>query len=1074
MVTCPTCRSDNQDGARFCSNCGSPLGGPRPVEGERKFATVLFADVVRSTAMGEQLDPEDLAAVMNGAFAFMNAAITRYGGTVSRLMGDAVLALFGAPVAHEDDAERAVRAALDIQQAAAAYGRTVSARYGTDFTIRVGINTGTAVLATVGDAVKAEYTAMGDAANVAARLQTAASPGTVLISATTQRLVKAQFELEPHGELLAKGKSAPIETYQVLSAKVVPGKVRGLEGLSSPLVGRDAELAVLRSKLTALHAPSGTGAVFAILGEAGLGKSRLVAELKSERTEGVAADVAWYEGRAISYGQSNPYFPWQQLGGQMIGAEPGQSGDALHERLRAYATRQAIPAKDLPFLETMLGVETEASRTALSGLDGDALVYGVATAVVGCIRSAMRSGERPLPHVLVFDDLHWADNASLELIAQVATLAADDPLLLVCVLRPDRKAASWSLLDRLRSSGGSAYVQLDLQPLPPTHARELLGNLLHVEDLPEEVRALILQRSDGNPFYLEEVLRSLIDSGHIVQENGHWRANSGIDTDTIPETLAGVLASRIDRLPEHTKRVAQTAAVLGRIFAYRALTKVCRDAPVAERIEHVDPHLGMLSFEDLVRERARDPEREYIFKHALTCEAAYDLLLRSRRRELHARVGAALEEIHRERTDEIAPILAHHFEEAGDGLRTAKYSMRSAERALRVYALKEALAHYERACASLESLPEPPPNELYDAIMGWAIARHKADEYQGVPDRMEKAIAIARELGDKRKQAKALTWMANVQMLRGSPSQAPPYLMEAQQLANEVGDERLVLLPLFFASEAMIDRDPRGAVAQFEQVIATARKTGVRELEAHSMASRAHALARLGEFAAAEAGIEEAIEAAPRSGSVVKEADVNIVAGIVYRELGNLGKSLEHARKGAELAESVNAIDCACSGNLELGLTQLARKELEEALDRLHASLDFADRSLEMGPGIEGFVNRIRGGVAAAKIELSDPHGLGALETALQNARSDHDEYGDAVISEQLARVSLRLGEAEKADQLLKGPLEYYRRTLMKPYLSRALTLAADVQDHLGLAAAAQSARAEAATLEQSFRVAAT
>src|SRR5688572_9050884 len=207
MLTCPRCGYGNVEGARFCSNCGNALEAPRSIEGERKFATILFADVARSTSIAEQLDPEDWAVVMNGAFGFMNAAVSRYGGTVSRLMGDAVLALFGAPVAHEDDAERAVRAGLEIQEAGMAYARQVKAKHGFDFDLRVGINTGTAVLAFVGDAVKTEYTAMGDAANVAARLQTAASPGTVLISATTQRLVKAQFELEPRGELLAKGKS---------------------------------------------------------------------------------------------------------------------------------------------------------------------------------------------------------------------------------------------------------------------------------------------------------------------------------------------------------------------------------------------------------------------------------------------------------------------------------------------------------------------------------------------------------------------------------------------------------------------------------------------------------------------------------------------------------------------------------------------------------------------------------------------------------------------------------------------------------------------------------------------------
>ncbi len=270
MLTCSNCGFGNPEGARFCSNCGTALETPRPIEGERRFASVLFADVARSTAIAEQLDPEDWAQIMNGAFGFMNAAISRYGGTVSRLMGDAVLALFGAPVAHEDDAERAVRAALDIQEAGMAYSRIIKGRHGFDFNLRVGINTGTAVLAFVGDAIRTEYTAMGDAANVAARLQSAAEPGKVLISADTYRLVHAVFDVVPRGAIEMKGKASPVETFEVVGLKAVPGSNRGLEGLTSPLVGRERELTLLRDRLEELD--RGIGSVVAIVGEAGLGQ----------------------------------------------------------------------------------------------------------------------------------------------------------------------------------------------------------------------------------------------------------------------------------------------------------------------------------------------------------------------------------------------------------------------------------------------------------------------------------------------------------------------------------------------------------------------------------------------------------------------------------------------------------------------------------------------------------------------------------------------------------------------------------------------------------------------------------
>src|SRR5919112_2349584 len=273
-MNCPNCQTANPDGAKFCLNCGNQLQAPDRVDGERKYVTVLFADVVDSTGMGERLDPEQVIEIMNGAFAFLNVAVTKYEGTVARLMGDAVLAFFGAPVAHEDDPERAVRAALEIQAAAREYAEAVRRDYGVDFAIRVGINTGLAVLAAVGDEIKTEYTAMGDTTNVAARLQSAATPGTVLISANTYHLVKELFEFEPRGAIEVKGKSMPIETHEVVAPKAVPGKVRGLEGITSPLVGRAAEYQFLGDRLEDVR--QGRGSCVAVIGEAGLGKSRLL------------------------------------------------------------------------------------------------------------------------------------------------------------------------------------------------------------------------------------------------------------------------------------------------------------------------------------------------------------------------------------------------------------------------------------------------------------------------------------------------------------------------------------------------------------------------------------------------------------------------------------------------------------------------------------------------------------------------------------------------------------------------------------------------------------------------------
>ncbi|HVY51858.1 MAG TPA: adenylate/guanylate cyclase domain-containing protein [Devosia sp.] len=1063
MATCPKCGFGNAETAKFCSNCGNPLELPRAIEGERKFATILFADVARSTAIAERLDPEDWALVMNGAFAFMNAAVSRYGGTVSRLLGDAILALFGAPVAHEDDAERAVRAGLEIQQQAMAYARTVKQQYGFDFDLRVGINTGTAVLAFVGDAIRTEYTAMGDAANVAARLQSMAEPGTVLISADTHRLVRNLFDFKPRGPLAMKGKQDPVETYEVTGARAVPGRTRGLEGLESPLVGRDREIGLLREKFSGLD--RGTGSVVAIVGEAGLGKSRLVAELRSLNEARQPGGTIWLEARAISYGTSIPYFPWRTLGRQMIGASEADAAPAVREKLGQFMARLSLRPLDTPFYETMMAVDSEQSRLALGSLSGDAVVNGVAAAVVNCIKSALHAGGGgPRPHVMVMDDLHWSDSATLELIAQVATLASFEPLLMVCVLRPDRRAPSWALLDRLQASLGSAFERIDLEPLPAEASRELLGNLLHIEDLPESIRARILERSEGNPFYLEEVLRSLIDGGQVVREGEHWRATRDIVDATIPDTLAGVLSARIDRLPDATKRVAQTASVIGRVFAHRVLQAMCLSGPAGEQIEHVEPHIATLSYEQLVREKAREPEREYIFKHALTCEAAYGLLLKSRRRELHARAGKAMEALFQARLDELAPMLAMHFTEAEDLPRALDYAQRAAANAKRLFAAHEELMQREAILKLIDRMLELPPATIIDATLDWVVVRMRFAKYEGLLERLDMALHLARESNDTARLASALSWVANVHMVTGFPSRAAPYLVESAELAGKLGDDRLLLLPLFFGTWSIVDRDPAGAVDKLEEVIKIAREHNVVDVLGHALAYKAIALARLGRFDEARARLADSLEVEKLTPSPVKRADIHIAAAMALYDMDEIDEGLEHARIGAQLALDARGFECACAGYFSVGYGKYEQHLIEDALTDLGRSLSLAKQA-----GFDGYMNMIHGMIAAAEFEKGQPAALERMRAALKNARELHDEYASALLTLPLGRNLLKLGRLQEALETLQPAIAYFRENGMCPYLVHALDLSADIEDAAGMAGEAAEARAEAERLRASI-----
>src|SRR5918994_969702 len=984
-MNCPNCQTTNPEGARFCLNCGTQLEVPARVDSERKYVTVLFADVVDSTGLGERLDPEQVAEIMNGAFAFLNASVKKYDGTIARLLGDAILAFFGAPVAHEDDAERAVRAGLDIQAAAREYAEEVRRNYGVDFKVRVGINTGLAVLAAVGDEIRTEYTAMGDTTNVAARLQSAAVPGTVLISDDTYHLVKQLFEFKPRGATEVKGKSTPIDTYEVLAPRTVPGKVRGLEGegLTSPLVGRAAEFRLVHDKLEEVR--QGRGAFVAVVGEAGLGKSRLLAEVRT--TADSQPPVAWLEGRALSYEQAVTYYPWRQVIRQAIGAQEGEAPETVRERLHRDPCCGTMQEGDLRYLEVILSAESDETLKAVTALEGDALVDHISAAT----RSYLLARADLMPTVIVLDDLHWADTASLDLLLNVAGLVEDRPLLIICLLRPDKDAPSWSAMERARGELGERYTEILIEPLDAAHAQELLGNLLYIEDLPESVRALALKKSEGNPFFLEEVLRTLIDSGYIVRENGHWRATREIVNVTIPDTLTGVLSARIDRLPENTKHVAQTAAVLGRIFAQRALMATCAAAPPPEQIEDVEPHLGVLTYEELVRERVHDPELEYIFKHALTQEAAYELLLIRRRKELHRRAGEVLEELYPEQRGELSSALAYHFRLGEDWQRAADYAMGAGAQAVKVFAMNEGLAYYDDAYESLKKVSNASPEQLCDVILGWTPAALKLKPYQEVVDRLEEAEKLARELDDETRLAKVLHWIANAYISNGFPTRGMPALFESYQLAEQLGDERLTPVATFWMTAAMIDRDPRGGLEQMEYVAEAAHKYRRYELEAHALAKKAIAHARLGEFAEARDAVERAFEVSRKTDSVVNGADVALGSSLAFLDMGDVQRGLEYSRRGTEQAFSASGLECTMYGHYCTGLGNLHSRNPAEAQRAFESALKLLTDHLSELQRSDELANEVRAGLAVARFLGGDTGAIDEMESTLANAEAERD-----------------------------------------------------------------------------------
>ncbi|MEP7359756.1 MAG: adenylate/guanylate cyclase domain-containing protein, partial [Anaerolineales bacterium] len=477
--------------------------------GERRIVTMLFCDVKGSTAAAEQLDPEDFTEIMNGAFEHMINPVYKYEGTVARLMGDAILAFFGAPIAHEDDPQRAVLAGLDIVAAIEPYREQIRRQWGIEFNVRVGINTGLVVVGAVGSDLRLEYSALGDAINLAARMEQTAQPGTVQIAQDTYRAVRTQFDFEELGGIEVKGKSQPILAYRVVGRKAVAGRTRGIEGLNADIIGRRDELEALRAIIADLKL--GVGRIVVVLGEAGLGKSRLVGEAARLFRDSLGAQAGWYDTSSLSYESNQAYGLLQRLVRRVHGIDHNASPAALRQQLAALV--ESLPPERRQragqVFEALFGLESEAGALPL---DGDNFKRELRDTMEAWWRVRFAGA----PTVLAIDDMHWSDSASVELLRQLLPLAGELSLVLICIMRVERQAPAWRIKVAADDEHSHGYTELLLKPLSEADSNELLNQLLSNPQLPDRLRASILEKAGGNPFFIEEVVRTLIGSGTVT------------------------------------------------------------------------------------------------------------------------------------------------------------------------------------------------------------------------------------------------------------------------------------------------------------------------------------------------------------------------------------------------------------------------------------------------------------------------------------------------------------------------------------------------------------------------------
>ena len=820
---CPTCAAVNEPAARFCSHCGSRLDqsaaeqeqlhakrlrGYLPkdlaerfllagsqLEGERRQVTVLFIDLAQSTELVRELGAERMSELLEELLGAIAGAIYSLEGTVVDFAGDGALCLFGAPIAHEDDPERALRAAIAVRAAV----HEIGARVGRALAVRIGAHSGEVVVRAIGRDFRLKYSAIGDAVNLAHRLQNAADPGQILVSPATQRLAATAFRFGPPMPYELKGFEQRVEAAPLLAAHDTAE--RRAVTATTAFVGRDAELADLRDRLTDLE--RGVGAIVTVWGEAGMGKSRLVAEARRHATAG----TAWLEGRALSYAQAAPYQVLAQQLRRAAGITLEDGREAARTKLESMVTRESGPEaarRIFPFIANVLELPLDAEDDALvHRYAGDQLQRELFRA----LRELLVSAARRVPLVLVCEDAHWSDPASAATIGSLLSLAEDERILFLLIARPDPSTPAWALRQKIETLHARRHTSISVGPLSRDASAGIAQSVLGGAPLPDEIAAVLYEKSEGVPLFIEELTRSLVEQGLLTRMNGAWRLGVSTKDLRVPDTVQGVILSRIDLLDDEPKALLQLASVIGRVFTRGVLTAV------TGADDGIDERLRELERRDFIREGPRRPRVEYVFKHALIQDVTYQSLLAQRRRELHRRVAEAAEGLFRDRLGEYRTLVAEHFFRAEAWERAADHYFAAARAAERLYAYVEARQHYAKVLDALAHLPDSLGHRRakIDAVLGEAqtsvVAVGGEANLRRLAEIEPVALALAEETmaaEDRVRVGHLRHQFGRAQYLAGRQREAMASFREAMAIGQQHADERLSTIPAGFVGQALI------------------------------------------------------------------------------------------------------------------------------------------------------------------------------------------------------------------------------------------------------------------------------
>ena len=950
---CPNCGTTVLPEDKFCGKCRHPLAPSVPpppldvtkphsytpkfladkilttrsaMEGERKLVTVLFADVANFTAISEKLDPEEIHEIMDACFKILMDEIHRHEGTINQFTGDGVMALFGAPLAHEDHAQRACHAALAIQNSLDPYSQKLKEDLSIDFRMRIGLNSGPVVVGAIGDDLRMDYTAIGDTINLASRMQTSATPGAIYVSAHTHRLAKDFFTFSPLGALPVKGKEEPQETFVLISLGEVKTRIEAsaVSGLT-PFVGRAKEMAVLTEALD--KARSGSGQVVGIVGEAGVGKSRIILEMKR-----LFPDMAMFEGHCLHYGGSMAYLPVLDILRSYFGIKEGEQEFSIKRKMKERVSQLDEKVKTiLPPLHDLLSLKAgDEAYIALEPKEKRERIFEA-------LRDLFIRESQTHPLVLIIEDLHWIDKTSEDLIDYLIGWLANTHVLLILLYRPEYTH---------RWGNKSYYTAIRVDQLPLSTSAELVQSILSEGMMAPELRDLILTKAAGNPLFMEELTHTLLENGTIEKKDNRYLLNRKPSDIQIPDTVQGIIAARMDRLEENLKRIMQVASVIGREFAFRILQSI------TDMREELKAHLLNLQGLEFIYEKSLFPEIEYIFKHALIQEVAYNSLLLARRKEIHERIGRAIEELYPDRLEEAYEMLAYHYAKSDDQEKAYHYLKLSGAKAVKSSSNREALVFYKDAIAILRQRPQTAENkrELLDVILLMVVPM----EYLMYPEDpvplYQEGELLCKELGDGKSLGTLYGFIGLFHTMRSNPVLGRKYHEAAFREAERIGDiDTMVrVAPNLCASypadgsyAKVLDVAPQ-VITQIEKAHREHEFFGL-EMNAYSalQAFYGGSLGALGEFPEGERFCEKALSFARETNHLFSIGLAEFYFAMLFYYKGDGENTVKHAQGAIEYFEKSQAriLLPGAWGFLGYGY---------HLLGKLDSALEFTEKGLQM------------------------------------------------------------------------------------------------------------------------------